>query len=142
MSKESLKRRFPDLFHTSFTVTSDPDDTYNCVAWALHDDTNWWEPHGQAYWPINYKDDSLDGYITMFRAMGFERCSTDEPEEGYEKIAIYVDRDGGFSHVARQIDLEYWTSKCGQADDIFHYLKSLEGDLFGNVKVFMKRCTK
>ena len=142
MSKESLKRRFPSLFRTPFKVTSFPDDTYNCVAWAMHDNTNWWEPHGQAYWPIVDRDVSFTGYLKMFEAVGFERCSTGDPEEGYEKIAVFADQDGGFSHVARHKQLKFWTSKCGQADDISHHLESLEGDLYGQVKVFMKRRTQ
>ena len=34
----------PNLSPEQFTLTSPQDSTYNCIAWVVGDDRNWWEP--------------------------------------------------------------------------------------------------
>ena len=56
-----------------------------------------------------------------------------------KKIAIYVDSQGEFSHVAYQL-FRGWTSKLGGWEDIKHKtLGALEEGDYGNAKVFLKR---
>jgi hypothetical protein len=73
-----------------------------------------------------------------FATVGFENCSTDEWEPGFEKIALFA-RDGVPQHAARQLATGRWTSKLGAMEDIEHDLRDLEGTLYGSVVLFMKR---
>ena len=51
-------------------------------------------------------------------------CQDAEVINGIEKIAIYADAFGDFTHAARQLRDGRWTSKLGDLDDIEH--ESLE----------------
>ena len=95
---------------------------YNCVAWAIGDDTQWWEATGNpgTYWPPGVPDDgSLDAYLALFRSRGYEVCGNSVLEAGCEKVAIYV-LWGEFTHVAYQRDDGVWLSKLGRLFDIEH----------------------
>jgi hypothetical protein len=123
-----------------YDVTSEPTDQYNCIAWAAGDCSSWWEPFGDegSYWPegapLEY---TLDAYVRAFELIGFGPCDDDALEEGFEKVAFYVDGAGQI-HAARQIDGLYWTSKVGCAHDISHPLDALTG-AYGAIRVFMRR---
>lgn len=127
-----------------FNVTSEPSSGYNCIAWALGDDSQWFEPMvANAYWPENLsKELTLDSIVELFRQTGYEVCSDGSLQVGYEKIAIYT-KDGVPTHAARQLENGRWTSKLGNYHDIEHdSLEALNGDGFGeygSVAVFMAR---
>jgi len=76
---------------------------------------------------------------------GFEPCENGEYEEGFEKIALYVNQAGNVTHAARQVDARRWTSKLGNLADIEHFLlSSLEDagvklDDYGKATKFLKR---
>lgn len=72
--------------------------------------------------------------------MGYALCKNAGYEDGFEKIAIYVDSNGKPTHVARQLSSGHWTSKLGKLEDIEHKtLESLSGSQYGTVAVIMKR---
>lgn len=50
---EHLEQLFPRLRGADYRVTSPPDETYNCIAWAAGDTTNCWWPADPdiAEWP-------------------------------------------------------------------------------------------
>jgi hypothetical protein len=80
--------------------------------------------------------------MSGFRTLGYVSCDSGDLEEGYEKIAIYMDEDSEVSHMARQLNTGLWTSKCGDLEDIQHNLEDLEGEYgygYGKVSHFMKR---
>lgn len=84
-----------------------------------------WEPSGGRggwYWPpeLPADDDSLDGYLRCFESLGFRECADGALEDGIEKIAVYADDAGDFSHVARQLVDGYWSSKLGSFEDLSH----------------------
>lgn len=77
--------------------------------------------------------------IEMFRSLGYEVCRGDEPESGYNKIAIYGDK-GDYTHAARQLDNGSWTSKLGHWEDIEHKeLNGLVGTEYGKVAAIMRK---
>ena len=64
----------------------------------------------------------------------------DELEAGHEKVALYADDQGEWTHVARQLPDGWWTSKLGPDEDILHRTpQALAGDLYGQVQAIMKR---
>ena len=71
---------------------------------------------------------------------GYESCANDIIEATFEKIALYVDETGRFSHAARQLEHGKWTSKLAAEEDIEHdNLHALTGPILGRVWGFMKR---
>ena len=123
------------------TVDSECDSSYNCVGWAMHD-KNLWDPLPSRIhiWPNGVsRDGRLGSYVAMFQHEGFEHCAKDAPRDGYEHIAIYVDRNAEFMHVARELPNGRWTSKLGGLNDITHDLDDLVGTYYGNPTVYMRR---
>lgn len=87
--------------------------------------------HGGRYsWPLGIPD-TLDGWTKIFTDQGYELTDKREIEEGFEKVAIYVDLEDLLpSHVAIS-DGRVWKSKIGRLQDIEHAtLDLLEGDRF------------
>lgn len=155
MSKEELKKQikktFPKLNADSkFEITSKRDIKYNCIAWAaIFDDRFMWPPGGltnldgiTSFWPHDIPiDESIDTFIKLFQKYSFEICDKADFEEGYRKIAIYVNADSGkVTHAARQRANGDWTSKLGSEQDIAHSNPySLEGSFYGAVHTLMKK---
>lgn len=137
-----IEHFFPDIVDWGYDVTSDTTVEYNCIAWAAGDDTRVWWPgqEGSSYWPPGVpRVATLDAFREAFGTLGYVPCDTEDPEEGFEKIAIYADPSGEPTHATRQIDAERWTSKVGGYQDIQHPLRALEGAEYGRVVLFMKR---
>ena len=126
---------FPALAQGPFEVTSDPDDDYNCFAWAIEDPDHFWWP--DAHWPTK-RTWSRQSFITAFATKGFRTCQTGDPEPGYVKIALYF-LNGKPVHVARLLPDGNWTSKLGRQHDIMHGLSGLNGAEYGEPKLFLKR---
>lgn len=143
MSAEAILSIFPNLTDSKWVITSPEDYRYNCIAWAAGDTRNWWQPSTQKgfYWPHDNKQPTLESYIKTFTIHGYSPCESDESEEGYEKVALYVDEFGMPSHAARQKESGAWTSKLGELEDVEHdTLHALEGDTgYGKVARILKR---
>jgi hypothetical protein len=91
-SIEEVESLFPALVGTSYSEESDPTDTYNCIAFAFEDYSNWWWPRPGygIYWPLGFPlSDSVDVLIDIFKAYGYSECDDSEVERGFEKVAIY-----------------------------------------------------
>jgi hypothetical protein len=82
---------------------------------------------------------SLDAFRAAFATLGYVECVGEEPEPGFEKIAVFADDQGIPRHAARQTSTSRWTSKLGIMEDIEHALHDLEGSLYGSVMLIMKR---
>ena len=144
----NITLRLPGLESSSYEVTSDATDHYNCVAWAMGEDDRWWshESDEDYYWPDQAeRGDGAPAYQAMFRLYGFEGCADGGSESGFEKIAIFAD-EGRFTHVARQLPSGRWTSKLGENCDIEHEIDSLTHPRssfpqysYGEVVAFMRR---
>jgi hypothetical protein len=134
-----LEGAFPSLAADGYMMASPKTQAYNCVAWAAGDSTRWREP--RIYWPGPPGDD-LASLVSLFAALGYTPCTGDELEPGHEKVALYADDQGEWTHAARQLTDGWWTSKLGPDEDILHRTpQALAGDLYGQVQVIMKRPT-
>lgn len=96
-----------------------------------------------AFWPIpiDSKDPvTLTAFIEAFKTEHYEICSDAAFEDGYEKVAIYVDQSSEPTHAARQLPSGVWTSKMGKGEDIEHdTLEVIENIHYGKPKIFLKR---
>lgn len=136
---------FPNLFASGYSVTSMDDCSYNCIAWAAGDDTQWWTPFALGngyYWPDNLeKNANVDTFVKLYGVTGgYSKCDSPELEPGFEKIVLYVGADGEVTHAARQKGDCTWTSKLGDWEDIGHKTADgLSGDLYGKPVCYLKR---
>lgn len=136
-----LDRLFPGLPFDGYTVTSSTSVRYNCIAWAAGDDTQRWEPDPLQYfhWPDGVpREQTIDAFVQAFATLGYEECSSEAIEPGFEKVVLYV-RLNIPQHVARQKDNGEWTSKLGDLEDITHTLRGLEGIQYGNIVKILRR---
>lgn len=120
-SDPKLEVLFPNLKKRGYRVTSPFDVRYNCIAWAVKDNTKFWWPSMYTYWPESVPmEETVEAFVILFRSLGYEPCVSDEYEAGYEKLALYTDTSGRPTHAARQIHTGQWTSKMGKEKDIVH----------------------
>lgn len=138
-----LCQAFPGLDPATDLETSAPSPAYNCVAWAAGEDSRFWWPRPMAlgyYWPEGVaRETTLQAFQAAFATLGYEPCSLDALEDGYEKISLFTGATGIPTHVARQLQNGRWTSKLGSEEDIEHELRALEGPVYGSLKVVMRR---
>jgi len=138
---------FGSLTPQDFKCASDPDDDYNCIAWAAgRTDQPWWPTGAPYFWPDGLPKDphpeaeTLDNFIEAFKTRGYTVCWSGRFSRRYEKIAIYVDDEGKPTHAARTLPSGVWSSKLGEEEDIEHRnVKCLEGILYGKKRIFLKR---
>ena len=108
MPKSDIERDFPSLIGAAYDL-SDEDFNYNCLAYALGDQKNWWEPpkgSGQ-YWPPGFPDDvSVKTVELIIRKHGFTvelMDKTASPET--DAIAIYA--EGNMSAMSGRTSLSF-----------------------------------
>jgi len=131
---------FPQLTSANHQITSPKTTAYNCVAWAAQDTKNWWQPG--SYWPTQTDagNGGLMQLVQLFADLGYRECAGPEPELGFEKVALYLDAAGFWTHAARQLSNGKWTSKLGELEDIEHDTPDdVAGGAYGTVAGFMKR---
>jgi hypothetical protein len=132
--------------------TSEYNEYYNCVAWALDpgildrlpDVGGFWWPDGFCYWPIEILNDYL--LVNMKHLLATYGWSQDENrswETGKEKIAVYATA-GALQHVARMLlvgdQRGLWTSKLFRDIDVTHELEALCGpDRYGDIESVWSR---
>jgi len=132
---------FPNLLQAACDLTSDVDQFYNCIGWALGLQ-QWWEPDwaGDYHWPEGVpRRYDLAALIQACATEGFVACADGAPQAGVEKIAVYCTDDGIPRHAARQLPSGRWWSKLGVWEDIQHELGALEGPEYGRVAQFLAR---
>ena len=145
LTVQRAKDIFPKLDVSGFQVTSPLDVGYNCFAWAAGDPENVWQPDPNAKYYVWFTDsraETLENFIANYAAVGFTEKTDGSLEEGFEKIALYVDKNGIPQHAARQKGNGAWTSKLGILEDIEHTsLECLECETYGSVQVILRRPT-
>jgi hypothetical protein len=145
---DKLENVRPDNFKCcSDRTTHLPHNGYNCIAWAAGKTDNWWWPidDPSAFWPIPIdpiNPVTIEEFVKAFATEGYYKCEKQTPrfENGFDKVAIYVDDNNEPTHAARLLPGGVWTSKMGKYEDIEHAtLKVVEGKEYGHAKVFLKR---
>ncbi|HET6882740.1 MAG TPA: hypothetical protein VFI31_21410 [Pirellulales bacterium] len=93
------------------------------------------------YWPPGAdQGDGPEALQSCFAQIGYESCDDGNPEDGFEKVALYVDSDGMWSHAAKLEADGEWASKLGEIEDIRHQSEHcFENSLYGNVFGYMRR---
>ena len=133
---------FPNLKPASLSGTFSPFDFgYNCFAWAASVTTCRWDPTtDDGYWPTNVAELTVPAIIAAYASVGYEPCDNSNIEEGFEKIAIYVNAMDKPTHAARQLRNGLWTTKFGDFEDVTHIdLKCLNGPIYGRPRIFLRR---
>jgi hypothetical protein len=147
MTDDEIATYWPNLSKNHFEITSLKTNTYNCLAWALGDDSMWMDMYVfQIKYDLNAEDldHSSEGYaIFLEKYYGFEKSDNGELEERMDKIALFEDNNRDWTHACRQLSDGKWASKMGRWEDIEHVtLEVLEGKFYGKHKIFMKRQKK
>src|SRR6266568_3397107 len=111
------QREFPHLNAGNCEITSPATKAYNCLAWAVGNNRQWWDPNGLYYWPRNVpREVSIDAFARVYEELGFTICLSGELEPDVEKIALFARWVGPLripTHAARQLESGEWTSKLG-----------------------------
>ena len=141
---------FSNLAASDFKCASDPDDDYNCIAWAVgKTDRPWWPTlYAPYFWPNGlpkypeHMAETLEHFTKVFEMQGYRLCRSSRFSRRYEKIAIYVsDTTRRATHAARTLPNGKWSSKMGyQDEDIEHLnLECIQGSSYGTPKAILKR---
>jgi hypothetical protein len=142
---QHLEAIFSDLGAAGYGPKSEKSGVYNCIAYAAGDETRKWEGYREIgyYWPEGAKEGhTLEALMSAFEQLGYAICDNDALESEYEKVALYVDKDGLWTHAAKQCEDGQWTSKLGNLEDIIHQTpQAVSGPdpAYGQVACFMKR---
>lgn len=136
--------RFPNLARSGYRITSPRDLRYNCIAHAVGDTCSWWQPESALgyHWPTGAdRGPGIESLRRMFEMIGYVVCDKEEPEPGFDKVALYVDNEGYWTRAAKQEDNGEWSSKLGGGFDITHRTAHCFGgaDGYGNAVYFMKK---
>ena len=131
---------FPNLYGEGFEIVDQPSNRYNCIAYAAADTSEWWWPDGINYWPPwATRDNRMESLEEVFAGLGYEQCDDSDPEDGYQKVALY-EIQSGFQHAAAQMPNGRWRSKMGRGPVIEHRNPdSLSSGIYGNPTIFMRR---
>lgn len=133
---------FPNLHTSSFEYTSKKTSIYNCFAYIAGYTDCWWlpDPLGLYYWPPSApREQTVDAYIKAYESLEYILCDSHHYEEGYDKIAFYLNNKNIPIHAAIQLPSGRWSSKVGKEEDIAHELYALEIEDRSKVKIYMKR---
>jgi hypothetical protein len=136
----ALEKTWPGLRFTRYDITSPKTRTYNCIAWAAHDDAHWWDPTHPGHWPDGVpRALTVEAFVAAYGTVGYEPCADGNTDPDHEKVALFADGLGTPTHAARQLPNGRWTSKLGGLNDIEHELAALEGAAYGRVVRFLRR---
>jgi hypothetical protein len=149
MTEEDILALCPALADDpNFRITSPPNPANNCFGWTAGDENRRWDAtptmaptRAGLYWPPGIPLlNTISAYMAAYETIGYAECEGPEPEEGMEKIALYVNPHEEPGHAARQLPSGTWTSRLGAANDIEHGApEGVENLMFGRAVRFMKR---
>jgi hypothetical protein len=82
-------RRFPNLNLETAAKKSEPTPDYNCIAFAVGDETQCWWPNEDGYWPEGVAGaETVDAFVAAFGTREYAKCDLGELEPDFEKIAF------------------------------------------------------
>ena len=145
MSRPELEAAFPNLAADGYEITSPESRKYNCIAWAAGDASQKWDCTGLHlagyYWPPDaLAGEAIEALVSAFETQGYSLCESAVLEPGMEKVVLYADDQGLWTHAARQLLDGRWSSKLGDAEDIAHLTpQGVEGSIYGRVVHLMRR---
>jgi hypothetical protein len=95
------------------------------------------------YWPPQADvGQGIEALVSAYKTLHYELCDDGSVERGFEKIALFADVHGEWTHAAKQLSDGRWSSKLGDAEDITHATThGVEGSIYGQVKHYMRRAS-
>lgn len=147
MDDAEVAGHFPRASEQGFSITSEVDYDYNCIAWVVGDTHRFWWPgaegerRGPYYWPegVPYAV-TIEAFAQALATEGYRLCVNGDLENGLEKAAIFAWVNRRPRHAARQLADGTWTSKIGEDVDICHNsLEGISGDAYGQPVMFLQR---
>jgi hypothetical protein len=135
----ALMLAFPKLRGERYEITSNPDSRYNCIGWAAGDATRWWDSSPDGYWPPTAnKGRRIADLIEAFQAVGFILSLNGSFENGRQKVVLYEDSNGNWTHAAKRLNANWWSSKLGKNYDISHKdPDDIGGGIYGQATTYM-----
>lgn len=147
---------FPALAKDAFfCITSPATPIYNCIAFAMGFNDRWVDNRTDIpghWWPPECEcDNSPNSLIAAFKYMRFIECDDESPEDGFDKVALYmldehIDPISGvlipaqWTHAAKVLSNNEFHSKMGEENDIHHSAGAVfAGTCYGRIYQFMKR---
>ena len=85
---------FPGLTGDNHKETSPRDFNYNCLAFAVGDLNNWWEPPSQFgnYWPPGFPEDvTVETAVAILRVHGYGVEAGPGSDPGGDAVAIFAE---------------------------------------------------
>ena len=68
--KRALIAKVTGLEVSTFEITSNETEEYNCIAWAAHDTERWWWPGAGVYWPSGVREEeTLDAFEEAYATL-------------------------------------------------------------------------
>lgn len=132
-----IEQQFPDAVGR-FLVTSKPDESHNCIAYAAGVEDEWWSYRTGYKWPA-FRSPLTNSLVAVFATQGYVKCKSPKLESRYKKVALY-ERNGIWTHAARQEPNGKWKSKLGIDEDIEHDTpECLCGDYYGMLHCIMRK---
>lgn len=140
-----LEAIFQKLASVGYSPRSEKSPIYNCIAFAAGDETRKWVGYRELgyYWPESaIEGHGLDALVSALEKLNYTVCRDDALEPDFEKVALYADANGLWTHAAKQSEDGQWVSKLGNLEDIVHRTpQALTGPdpAYGEVACFMRR---
>ena len=86
------------------------------TAYAAGETGRWWTYLDGYYWPESARRGALvQSLIQAFSELGYELCPNAHEEPGYEKIALYANSAGDWTHAAGQQSTDAGAAKWAAA---------------------------
>ena len=97
-----LEIELENLAASGYAITSPPERTYNCIAFAAGETHRVWWPVAFSYWPDGVpRELTVQSFIMVFETLNYVPCQDGSLEPGFEKVAIYANEEGIPRHAAR-----------------------------------------
>ena len=120
LSQSDLEAAFPNLAAEGYEVTSPASRKYNCISWAAGDTSQKWDcttlPMVGYYWPPGATvGEGIDALVSAFKTQRYEVCDDGSSQQGFEKVALFADTAGEWTHAAKQLADVRWSSSLGDS---------------------------
>lgn len=143
-NREPLIREFPKLQNDPhFIVNSPKTCIYNCIAFAMGIQDRWVDSiSAPGHWwpPISECSMAKESLVKAFEYLGFEKTDDATFEQGFDKVVLFCDDKGNWTHAARIIAEGVEHSKFGQCWDAIHSGNGIFiGSSYGKEFAYMRR---
>ena len=147
--RDSIESSFPGLVRCEWSITGEPTDTYNCIAWSVGETNAWYvNVAGAKFHPTDIAIDEVwgnrDGTMTEDELDAFYAAKGFTPSQNSSEKAevMYYSKFHGTRRKNCNCGASTWDvfeSKCGSLFRIEHIWNQLNGSTYGEPVKFYKR---